>query len=498
MANSNEFTIVTPPNVTGPLPVSEDSYPFSTMRKARVPLDLAEYGFLEEEYLLSGHARKYQLVEGAAEPIETREYCTRVLVRRPAEAPSDTAWVSVLNASQGYDIEDDWRRAWDHIISKRETYVGVSSKPIQASALQTFDPDRYADLSWGGKPPQIQVGPDWNPFMVIDECEEGLVWDIMAQAAAWLRSGDSFQAPDYLFMMGQSQSSVYTNTYLTYFHDLLKLEGGRNPYDGYLPGVGSCFVRTLNQDEDAPGGLSLAAPGSDGKQAAFTPILVDPVELDVPIISITSEGDTQLFPGGPDAFRLGDGPMRRHWHVAGAPHSDPRSRVIPANSEVERSGRNGRHMDQQYLERLSAFPIEPLITGAMVAIQKWVRDGVPAAPSKWFEAAAGDFVRDEDGVIQGGVRMGLIEEPLGTFIGASPENPVMGHMSLNSREDVLERYSSLKAYQAACDEVDDKLEAQGYLEVTGRRLLHAVEKELWGRIVDGEPAPVATPQSVAE
>jgi hypothetical protein len=42
--------------------------------------------------------------------------------------------------------------------------------------------------------------------------------------------------------------------------------------------------------------------------------------------------------------------------------------------------------------------------------------------------------------------------------------------------------------------VDDRLEETGYLEPHGRGLLHAVQRELWDRVVDGAaPLPV-TPQ----
>ena len=79
-------------------------------------------------------------------------YTTRVLLRRPGVATADsTAWVSILNASQGYDIEDDWRRAWDDVIIGRgDTYVAVTAKPINADALQVFDPVRYDSVKWPG------------------------------------------------------------------------------------------------------------------------------------------------------------------------------------------------------------------------------------------------------------------------------------------------------------------------------------------------------------
>ncbi len=487
---------VTHPEVVGPLPVAETDYPFSTMRLTREPLDLSKYGYIEEEYLLSGTANVYDEIDGQARIVhEPQPYCTRVLVRRPATTSSRVAWLSILNASQGYDIEDDWRRAWDFIIGRGDTYVGVSSKPIQASALQTFDPQRYRDLRWGGPVPAIEAAPGWNPFMTIDGCEEGLVWDVLAQTAEWLRGGHSFSAPERVFMIGQSQSAVYTNTYLTYFHELLRGRDGSRLFDGYLPGVGTVFCKALNQGSVArSSGLSIDAPGSGGAQQAFTPLLIEPVDLDVPVITVSSEADTRLFSGTPASFNLGDGPMRRHWHVARGQHSDARSRVIPHDDEVRKSGRLPRVMDQAFLEGLSVLPLEPIITAAMAAALDWVDEGRPAAPSVWFETRNGHFVRDEAGNLRGGITLGMLAEPLAEFHAGSPENAVYGSMTLLNADAALSHYPSEAAYHAACAAIDDSLEQQGYLEPCGRALLRRVQSELWHRVVDGTPAPVSTPQ----
>ena len=47
------------PQVEGPIPVTETSYPFCAMKHSRVPLDVADYHYIEEEYFISGHANVY-------------------------------------------------------------------------------------------------------------------------------------------------------------------------------------------------------------------------------------------------------------------------------------------------------------------------------------------------------------------------------------------------------------------------------------------------------
>ena len=483
------------PAVNGPLPVTEDSRPFSSDVQARFPVGVDEHGYVEEEYLLSGDARLFAEATETT-PVtptgETLPFTTRVLVRRPAVPREDaTAWLSILNASQGYDIEDDWRRAWDVIIGRGDTYVAVTAKPINADALQNFDPQRYSAVSWGGQLPHLQAEPGWNPFQVIAGSQEGLAWDILAQTARWLRSGSHLPQPGRIVMIGQSQSGIYTNTYLTHFHDLLRGDAGEALVDGYLPGVASVLTRIVGQNDEDP-------------SAGFAPRLEEPAQIDAPVIAVTSDGDTRLFPDGSrtetELLRTGDGPLRRHWHVAGAPHSDPRSRVIPANEHILRAKRLPRTVDASFLEGLNILPIEPVIAAAMDAIVRWLRDGEPAAPTSWFTADDADGTRlaeDAHGGRLGGIRLGMLEHPLAIFHGADDGNPVFGALTLLPRDEILSRYPDFDAYLAACDAVDDRLEADGYLEPHGRGLLHAVERELWDRAVHGAAPLAATPQDPA-
>lgn len=484
------------PSVDGPLPTTADCYPFSSAAHSRFPVDLAEHGYVEEEFLLSGSARLFAEAT-ATSPVtptgETVRYTTRVLVRRPAaESEDSTAWLSILNASQGYDIEDDWRRAWDVIIGRGDTYVAVTAKPVNADALQVFDPQRYATVSWGGPLPHLHAEPGWNPFQVISGSQEGLAWDILAQTARWLRSGDKLPTPSEVVMIGQSQSGIYTNTYLTHFHDLLRGERGEALVDGYLPGVASVLTRSVGQNDEDP-------------DAGFSPHLEEPAQIDAPVIAITSDGDTRLFADGSHSeaalLCTGDGPLRRHWHVAGAPHSDPRSRVIPANDQILQARRLPRTVDSLFLEGLNILPIEPVIAAAMDAIVRWIRDDEPAARTCWFTIDDADRTRlaeDANGGRLGGIRLGMLEHPLAVFHGADADNPVFGSLRLLPREEVLARYPDFDAYRAACDEVDAELEAEGYLEPHGRGLLHAVERELWDRVVEGAAPLPATPQDPAQ
>lgn len=468
------------------------SHPFSTFALTRDPIDLGAHGYVEEEYFLSGEARPFDEDPETGAPVHAgpaKAYATRVLVRRPVHGGSGTTWLSILNASQGYDIEDDWRRAWNEFIRRGDTYVALTAKPINVDALKNYDPQRYAALSFGGPTPGIIAEPGGNPFQLIETADESLAWEIIAATGRWLRSGENLPTPREVMLMGQSQSGAYTNAFLTHFHRILRREGNAPVFDAYLPGVAGCFARPISQSAQA---------------TADAPVMPLPeiVDIDVPVIAVSTDADIDLFTAmGGDVrdFRNGDGPLRRHWHVSGVPHSDARSRVIPTNEVIAKAGRLGRDLGQDVLDGLDIAPVEPVIAAAMDAAVKWVREGVPAAPSVWFDVDPDDPespLLDEHGARLGGVRLGLVENAVMSFEPASKGNPVIGAMSALPKHGVLDRYPDFDAYRASCDEVDAELVSSGYLTESGVRLLHAVEDEMWRRVTAEDHAAPITPQLV--
>ena len=485
----------------GPIPTSTRNPVFSAAARAVVPLDLAALGYVEEEFFLSGRAHRYAaglVPDGGPYPC-----VTRLLVRRPVESPSGVTIVSILNGSQGYDIEDDWRRAWDWFCRNGHTYVGVTLKPISVEALRTFNPYRYSRLTWqvDGEPPRptVTAAPGWDPFQIVAGCEEGLAWDILVDLAEAVREPGLLPAGSRrAFLLGQSQSGTYVNTFAAHVHPERRRSDGGPLFDGYLAGVASVLTRRLQQ---GPGGVS-------AWQAGPVP------DLDVPVVIVTAEGDLDLFSAvaagvaqaqgvdrlpvpGTDPFApgLGDGPKRRHYQVAGTPHSDARSPVIPRDDDIVRAGRLPRLRSQELVDRLNPLPLEPVITGALAAMLRWVDDDVPAPPSLFLDRPDGLPQVDAYGNVAGGVRVGLIEHPLATFHGASAEDPTYGGVELLGSYDVRHRYRDLAAYLAACNAVDDALELAGYLEPVGRALLHRVAEELWARIIHGAPAHWSTQQA---
>ena len=59
------------PQVTGPLPVTAESYPFGAADHQLVPQDLAKSGYVEEEYLVSGLANVYDWPQSGPAAVRT-------------------------------------------------------------------------------------------------------------------------------------------------------------------------------------------------------------------------------------------------------------------------------------------------------------------------------------------------------------------------------------------------------------------------------------------
>src|SRR5688572_16367705 len=72
--------------VTGPIPVTADSFPLLAANRTLEGLDLAKAGYVEEEFIISGNANVYDWATDGTLSVKTPNapYATRILVRRPA------------------------------------------------------------------------------------------------------------------------------------------------------------------------------------------------------------------------------------------------------------------------------------------------------------------------------------------------------------------------------------------------------------------------------
>jgi hypothetical protein len=140
------------PTLAGPVAAPDipgsptHNYPFFASNH-----ELAARGYVEEEFFVNGSARSYDtpdLKTGAARD-SGNPYQTRIVVRRPVDPKlfNGTVLVEWDNVSNGFDAENTWFFAWEHIMRAGYVWVGVSPQTIGVAALKAWSPGRYGALT---------------------------------------------------------------------------------------------------------------------------------------------------------------------------------------------------------------------------------------------------------------------------------------------------------------------------------------------------------------
>ena len=248
---------------------------------------------------------------------------------------------------------------------------------------------------------------------------------------------------------------------------------GTSAFDGYLVSVASVVERPLRQQVSPDGLFATTPPG-------------DAAAVDVPLVSVFSEGDVALWAGHGQTHTaragLGDGEWRRSWCVPGGSHTELFTPAMPSAAEVLRAARKPRVTTAEAAVSGNPFPFEAFVTSAFDAVVRWAVDGVPAAPSLFFDTdPSGELVRDPDGNVTGGLRAGLHAEAIATFHGGT--GGTGGMLTLLPHEEVLRRYPTPDDYLAAVSAVDARLFDAGYLTDWGRRQLWTAATQLYLRAV---------------
>jgi hypothetical protein len=131
------------PIVTGPIaaaaPVGDPSHQYPLFAALE---DLKAHGYLEQEFIISGTANRYNTPDGATGSIidGDHKYKTRVVVRRPTSASrfSGTVVIEWNNVTAGHDLDIDWYQAHDYFIRTGIAYIGVSAQRIGVEALKAW------------------------------------------------------------------------------------------------------------------------------------------------------------------------------------------------------------------------------------------------------------------------------------------------------------------------------------------------------------------------
>jgi len=392
------------PTVEGPITSPGNVFLQSTS------FDLAQVGYVQEEYFVSGTARAWTNVgplgmdgRWAVAPGETAAYRTRIVVHRPASRKkfNGTVVVEWLNVSGGLDAAPDWTMAHTAFIREGWAWVGVSAQSIGVEGgpalvgivslpLKTVNPARYGSLDHPG---------------------DSFSYDIFSQVGRAIRE-PSGPAPlgdlevKRVLAAGESQSAFRLVTYVNAIHPVARV------YDGY-------FVHSR-------GGLGVAGL-SEAPQAVIPVPGTAPIrsDVDVPVLIFQTETDLTFL--AYLAARQADAGNVRLWEAAGTAHADAYTLAVG-------SGDLGTSPDVAGLV-VTVSPIPGLIDcgtpinsgpqhwvgkAAFAALERWVRRGKAPKPAPRLEVTAGPpvaIVVDEHGNARGGIRTPAVDVPIATFTG---------------------------------------------------------------------------------
>jgi hypothetical protein len=403
------------PEVTGPIPATEASYPFGAADHQLKPQNLKKYGYVEEEYFASGAANIYTWPAPGPAVVRTADtpYTTRMLVRRPAKDAqfSGNVIVELLNPSNLFDLNIGWALMHRQMVQNGDAWIGVTIKPVSIDALQNFDQDRYQSLSMANPlplddPQNCEVsGSDTR------DTERGLVWDMFTQVGAWVRSGDASNpfanTLQQVYGFGYSQTGGYLYNYINGIQPLVEADDGRSVYDGYIVAVaGGRFVGAVPMNQCEP------APPLQDPRRQFR-------DVGVPIIHVMSESDYLI---GIDSRREDSDSLLdpfRHYEMAGAGHATPDELFFSAAPEdILKAGRSVPPLECNEGPR-SRFPSHIHFDSMLNNLDVWVREQVPPPRAEWIKVVDGQPVRDEFENVVGGVRSPFVDVPTSTWFGSA-------------------------------------------------------------------------------
>jgi predicted acyl esterase len=430
--------------------------------------DLSEYGYVEEEYMISGTARPtvqdVALLEDEQPPIpnDVAEYATRMLVYTPEDPAQFNGDVVVewMNVTRQRDAPVTWVNAYDYLLREGYAVVLASAQKVGVDDseddrdLVAWNGDRYGDLTHPG---------------------DSYAYDIFSQAMQAVKatpSTDPLNGLDVenVLATGMSQSGYYLQPYIADVHP------DHGVADGFMPVATNIF--------------------NTGVPATTTPTMHLNTEDEAP-------------------SQAPDGESYRIWEVAGASHVNVylsvwsqlgANRDFGAETDVPfeewnpaTAGQYGQIADASYgVCGTNYYPVRFAYRSALDHLQSWVRDGEapPQIDNIEFEGEDAEMVTDEYDNAVGGLRLPVIDEPVASYYARdevcqpTEENPLanlQGATERLSEDQLTERYDGSDDYVSTIQSAAGSAVERGVLlEADSEELLaQAQAADIPG---DGEPS----------
>ena len=448
--------------------------------------DLAAFGYRLDEYFISGKANVYTWgADGTALTPQVRTanapYTTRMLIRRPTNPAkfSGNVWVELNNPSRGWDVEVEWPTVQEKVLRDGDIWVAITVKPNVIASLKRFDAVRYAPLSMANPLPAAQqacgtLPGDANYDENVSKLfENGLVWDIISQTGALVRSKTSTNPlrnynVKYVFGTGESQTGFFLNTYAANFAQNAKLSNGKTVYDGLVSVSGAGRFTTINQCEPAlePAWLGVTnMPPTDPR--------VQLPAKHMPFMRIDAQGD--IFTLGAYLTRWSDSNSAtaglRNYEIAGAPHGP--SWIVNYQPPAADTAKTAPSSPTPYAygcvePKANHLPRNYIESAMFANMERWASKGVRPPRQALFlgvdtttgsqttffgETIKASFAKDAHGNVTGGVRSSYVDVPTATYFEwatAKPNAPYcwsFGHQDDFTSEQLQTIYGSVAPRQ---------------------------------------------------
>ncbi len=425
--------------VTGPVSGGVHGWPFG------VPLfDLADHGYVAEEYFLAGEASTYRQVPGTpwerdghwqVERDGSLPFTTRILIYRPVDPAkfNGTVVVGWNNVTAGYELFSGESPEFFEgyvFVGATVQHVGVHGFPTNSQGLAAWDPERYGTLS-----------------IPTDD----ISYDIFTQVGRAVgadrdRSGvDPLNGLDVrrVLALGASQSASRLSTYVNAIHPL------EHPYDGYLLQIYFGNASPLLSGQTIININTPPAEGAPRVRLVGTNLIRE--DLDVPVMVVNSELEAIACYGvrQPDTDRF------CYWESAGTCHVAIQSMDVRAPKYKREFG-----VEQPVMQQMNRIAITPLYDAAMHHLNRWVTDGTPPPTQPkiaFVDGADGvdgpEVVRDEHGIAVGGIRLPQADAPVAQNcaipVGPSIYELLWGSSNPFTVEKLDSLYANEDAYIAA-------------------------------------------------
>lgn len=424
-------------SLAAPLNPSSSGSPAATLTEVKVPgttalsaaaVNLAKYGYTEREYYASGTANRYRgAVAGSLQTATVIDgnwaYRTRVLVRAPKAGHfNGTLLVEWTNVTIGVDADFVFAEAHQDLLRQGYAYAVVSVQKVGVDRLKSWSPERYGSLSVDASNVDPVGGGAIDPCSQVGCAPDPLSWDVYTQVARALKANAGAHAPfpglkiRDVIATGQSQSAFRLTTYYNTIQPMA------NFFDGFVLWDRAGNLRT---------------------------------DLQVPEVSVNSEGLSGLAPTFPTST------YTRAWELAGSTHGSLyAANYVDAmfNRDKALIGPDGQPESfSQWVEPscavLPAFSTVPnglVVSAALDSVKTWIERGKAAPPTILFTRdSSGNFVRDSNGMIEGGIRLSQFVAPTAeqsAFNGTGFPCLVSGSHRYFTQDEMKQRYGTTSNY----------------------------------------------------